>query len=268
CSRNDAHLSSVLKSIEAGKPVFVEKPLTTTAKDSYTIVEAEVKKNKRYVQVGFNRRYDPDFQQLRKMIDSGTIGKLLLANCRHYNSRPATSYYKTENVINDTLIHEIDILRYLFSDDYNSVEMRFTRPNSLNKAQDLREPQLALLEMKSGAIVIVELNVNCQYGYDIQCRLVGEEGILSLPDVATPELRKAGQISHTISDSWTDRFVEAYNREFQSFVNSVNSRKAPAETPTAWDGYVASLAADAAIQSLKNGERVEILMTEKPAIYF
>ncbi|PLP13089.1 gfo/Idh/MocA family oxidoreductase, partial [Klebsiella pneumoniae] len=127
---------------------------------------------------------------------------------------------------------------------------------------------LALLEMKSGAIVIVELNVNCQYGYDIQCRLVGEEGILSLPDVATPELRKAGQISHTISDSWTDRFVEAYNREFQSFVNSVNSRKAPAETPTAWDGYVASLAADAAIQSLKNGERVEILMTEKPAIYF
>lgn len=267
CSRNDAHLSSVLKSIAADKPVFVEKPLTTSAQDSFTIVAAEVAKNKRYVQVGFNRRYDPGYQQIKSIIDSGEIGALLLANCRHYNTRPATNYYKTDNVINDTLIHEIDILRYLFSEEYQSIEMRFARPNSLNQARELQEPQLALFEMKSGALIVVELNVNCQYGYDIQCRLVGESGIVTLPDVATPEVRKAGQISHAISDNWTARFVDAYNNEFQAFINSVSASGSPAETPTAWDGYVASVTADAAISSLHNGGKVIISLQEKPALY-
>lgn len=267
CSRNDAHLSSVLKTIAADKPVFVEKPLTTSAQDSFAIVSAEVKKQRRYVQVGFNRRYDPGYQQLKQLIDDGEIGALLLANCRHYNTRPATTYYKTDNVINDTLIHELDILRYLFADEYRGIEMRFARPNSLNRAPELQEPQLALIEMNSGALVVVELNVNCQYGYDIQCRLVGETGIVTLPDVATPELRKAGQISHAISDNWTARFVDAYNREFQAFVDSVNANGEPAATPTAWDGYVASVTADAAIQSLHQGGQVSIVLPAKPALY-
>ncbi|QTF09008.1 Gfo/Idh/MocA family oxidoreductase [Brenneria izadpanahii] len=267
CSSNDTHLSPVLKSIAAGKPVFVEKPMTISAKDSFSVVSAEVAKQKRYVQVGFNRRYDTGYWQLKNMIDAGTVGALLLANCRHYNTRPSTNYYKTDNVINDTLIHDIDILRYLFAEEFHSIEMRFARPNSLNQARELREPQLALIEMKSGALVVVELNVNCQYGYDIQCRLVGETGIISLPDVATPELRKAGQISHAISDNWTERFIDAYNREFQAFIDNVSASGSPAATATAWDGYAASVIADAAIQSLHQGGGVDILLPEKPALY-
>lgn len=134
---------------------------------------------------------------------------------RHYNAQASTSYYGTDNVINDTLIHNFDMLHYMFDGDITSVEMKFARMNTLNpNGESLREPQLAIVEFSDGALATAEANVNCQYGYDIQCRLVGESGIISLPDVATPEVRKAGQISHAISSAWFDRFIEAYDREF------------------------------------------------------
>lgn len=266
CSRNDAHLAPILKSIKAGKCVFTEKPMTTTSEDSKKIVDAEIASGRRFVQVGFMRRYDPGYQMLKKMIDSGDIGAPLLGNCRHYTARPATNYFTTENVINDAFIHEIDILHYLFSDDYKSIEIKFARPNRLNQAKNLQDPQLAIVEMKSGALVTVELNMNSQYGYDIQCRVVGEKGIVCLPEVQSCQMRKEGQIIYNIHKDWTLRFVEAYKREMQAFINSVLNENRPA-APSAWDGYVASVTSDKALESQRTGKKVTIELEETPKFY-
>ena len=73
-----------------------------------------------------------------------------------------------------------------------------------------------------------------------------ESGIISLPDVATPEVRKAGQISHAISSAWFDRFIEAYDREFDRFFANIEADRQPGgKEATAWDGYVANVVADA-----------------------
>ncbi|MGO1317473.1 MAG: Gfo/Idh/MocA family protein [Cellulomonadaceae bacterium] len=265
-SRNDAHLAPILHAISVGKNVLSEKPLTTSAQDSRAIVDAEVAAGRRFVQVGFNRRYDPGYIQLKEIVDSGEIGALLLSNCRHYNVAPATAYYQTDNVINDTLIHELDIMRHLFGESYKSIEIKIGRRNSLNPAAGLDEPQLAIFEMASGALITVEVNINCQYGYDIQCRLVGEKGIVSLPDVATPEVRLDGQIRHSIDKSWTNRFIDSYNREFQAFIDSVTRANTP-PAPSAWDGYAASVAADAALASLHGAGKVDVVLPERPALY-
>lgn len=212
---------------------------------------------------------DNRLDAMKTFVGDGQIGALLMAGMRHYNAQASTSYYGTDNVINDTLIHNFDMLHYMFDGDITSVEMKFARMNTLSpNGESLREPQLAIVEFSDGALATAEANVNCQYGYDIQCRLVGESGIISLPDVATPEVRKAGQISHAISSAWFDRFIEAYDREFDRFFANIEADRQPGgKEATAWDGYVANVVADAALDSLHHGGRIPVTLNEQPALY-
>ncbi len=80
-----AHAEHVLNAIAAGKPVFCEKPPATTAGDCLRIVEAETARGRRLVQVGFMRRYDTGYQQMKQVIDSGRIGEPLVVHCAHRN---------------------------------------------------------------------------------------------------------------------------------------------------------------------------------------
>src|SRR5437764_3033989 len=72
------HEEYVLAAIAAGKQVFCEKPLATTAAGCLRIVEAEVKHGKRLVQVGFMRRYDAGYRGLREVVSGGKIGDPLM----------------------------------------------------------------------------------------------------------------------------------------------------------------------------------------------
>ena len=72
-----AHRETILQALEAGKPIFSEKPLTTSAAESKEIVEAEMRGGKRLIQVGFMRRYDRGFRQIKQMLDSGDFGEAL-----------------------------------------------------------------------------------------------------------------------------------------------------------------------------------------------
>lgn len=80
-----AHESSVLKAIKAQKYVFCEKPLATTAEGCMRIVEEEIKVGKRLVQVGFMRRYDSGYVQLKEALDNHVIGEPLMIHCAHRN---------------------------------------------------------------------------------------------------------------------------------------------------------------------------------------
>jgi len=266
CSRNDAHVDPVIKAVEAGKPVFVEKPLATVASDCKKVVDAELKAGKRLVQVGFMRRFDPFYIQLKNEIDSGDIGKPLMGYNRHFTTRPATNYFETPNMINDAFIHEIDITHWLFNEPYTSVQVQYARPNSLNTATKLKDPQIATLHMKSGAIVNTYLTQNSIYGYDVMCQVIGEKGIAQLPDMPTIEVRKAGHISHTIDEDWTKRFITAYQVELQTFINEVAADE-KLTGPSSWDGYVAAVTADCAIKSQTDESLVPIHLDEMPELY-
>lgn len=110
CSRNDTHVEPILAAIQAHKYVFTEKPLVTTAAACKKIIASEVAAGQLFVQVGFMRRYDPAYQELKATIDQGLIGVPLMGYCRHFMTVPPTSYFKTENTINDSFIHESDII--------------------------------------------------------------------------------------------------------------------------------------------------------------
>ena len=95
------HEQYVTAAIKAGKYVFCEKPLAPEADACRRIVEAEMAGKKQLVQVGFMRRYDPGYRQLKALIDSGKYGLPLMLHCAHrnYDAPGFTTSMPVENSI-------------------------------------------------------------------------------------------------------------------------------------------------------------------------
>lgn len=257
------HEAFVLAAIAAGKPVFCEKPLAVSADGCQRIVEAEIAHGSRLVQVGFMRPYDEGYRALKSVIDSGAIGEPLMLHCAHRNpSVPA--HYQTDMAITDTLIHELDVLRWLLADDYKTVQVVFPRKTS-KALEHLRDPQVVLIETVKGTRIDVEVFVNCQYGYDIQCEVVGELGIARLPEPTSVQLRSQAKLSTTILMDWKDRFIGAYDVELQAFIDGVRGERLTG--PSAWDGFAAAVAADACITAQQSGAIVNLGLPQRLAFY-
>lgn len=262
-SWDPTHARYVLASIRAGKFVFCEKPLATSAEDCKRIVEAEMAGGKQLVQVGFMRRFDRGYRQIREVIESGKIGEPLLVHCVHRNRVPGPKH-TTEMNIKNSVIHEIDVLRWLLGEDYKTAQVLMPKTSRLAEG-GLRDPQIVLLETQSGVRIDVESFVNCQYGYDVQCEVVGETGTVRLPDPANVLMRSEGAFSYDIFPDWSDRFIEAYDTEFRRWVDAV--KRGVVEGPTAWDGYAACITADACTEARENGTIVPVNMPDCPAFY-
>ncbi|CDI12175.1 inositol 2-dehydrogenase [Agrobacterium salinitolerans] len=257
------HEQYVLAAIAAGKPCFCEKPLATTAEGAKRIVDAEVKHGKRVVQVGFMRRYDSGYVALKKAVDT-KIGAPIIVHAAHRNpSVPAQ--YVTPMAIHDTLIHEIDVFRWLLDDDYVSARVLFPR-SAVRSHAKLKDPQIVILETAKGTIINVEIFVNCHYGYDIQCEVVGEDGIAKLPEPLAIQTRLDAKLQNDILTDWKDRFIASYDVELQDFIHA--AAKGTASGPTSWDGYVAAITSDACVTAQeKEGQSVAIDLPTRPALY-
>lgn len=256
------HEEYVLAAIEAGKYVFCEKPLAPEASACRKIVDAEISGGKQLVQVGFMRRYDPGYRQLKELIDSGDYGAPLMLHCVHRN--PEVSGFTTEMSVENSLIHEIDVLRWLLGENYQTAEVVFPR-TTRNAEGELRDPQIMYLTTESGIRIDVESFVNCKYGYDIKCEVVCEEGTLTLPEPANVMKRiDAARVTPICSD-WSERFVDAYNIEFQEWINAC--REGRVDGPTAWDGYLGQVTAAAASKARDAQSIMPIEFDEKPVFY-
>lgn len=259
-----AHEESVLAAIEAAKPVFCEKPLATSAAACLRIMEAEEKAGRRLVQVGFMRRYDESYRQLKAVLDSGGIGEPLMAHCAHRN-RTVPQTYAADTAINGTAIHEIDIMRWLLGEEL--VTARVDRPKmTRHRFPHLQDPLILILESESGVRVDDEIFVNSQGAYDIRCEVVGETGTASLADQHAIERRDSQGHHNGLPTDHVDRFGGAFTTELQAWIRSVEA--AVASGPSAWDGYAAAAVCDAGVASLiGEAGAVRVSMIDKPAFY-
>jgi myo-inositol 2-dehydrogenase/D-chiro-inositol 1-dehydrogenase len=258
------HEEYVLAAIEAGKPVFCEKPLAPTVDECLRILDAEVAHGRRLVQVGFNRRYDGAYSAMKAAIsnDAG-LGTPLMVHCAHRN-QDVPPHYTGGMPITDTAIHEIDIVRWLL--DQEIVAARVLKPRRTSRAHaNLQDPLIVIMEMTDGAIVDVEVFVTLPYGYDIRCEVVCELGTVALGDGSPIVLRKDGMRSDHVPNDFQERFVRAYDTEFQEWVDSVVSGQATG--PSAWDGYAATAVADACLAALDSGQRETVQLKERPRFY-
>ena len=242
-SYDASHEEFVLACIAAGKPVLCEKPLATSAEACLHVIQAEVAAGRRLVSLGFMRRFDPAYEELRACL--GAIGAPLVMHCAHRNA-VAPAIYTSEMLITSSCVHEIDVSRWLLGEEIVAATVR--APRSTTRAHNgLRDPQLVLLETASGVFIDVEVFVNAQYGYDIRCELVGETGTLRLDEQIAADFRA--------------RFATAYRRELACWVQGADG------APSAWDGYAANAVADACLESFASGRRAEVELTQRPALY-
>ena len=263
CSWGPTHEQYVLASIKAGKPVFCEKPLATTTDACHRIIEAEVSGGKRLVQVGFMRRYDAPYRALKQAIDSGAVGAPLIYYSGHRNPS-VPGHYTKDMAIVDTAVHDFDVTRWLLGEELVGIRVLAAKPNSLGG--DLQDPLLMILETESGVLVNVETSVNIRYGYDIRGEVIGEAGTVALADTGAVVLRTSNSVGVSVPADWRERFIAAYDVEFQEWINEVASGTV-LTGPSAWDGYAAQVICDAGVKSLYSGERVEIVLASKPALY-
>jgi myo-inositol 2-dehydrogenase/D-chiro-inositol 1-dehydrogenase len=262
-SPGPTHAELTLACIAAGKPVLCEKPLATTGDDCLKVVEAEVAYGRRLVQVGFMRRYDASYRQVKAALDEGDIGEALLLHCRHRNvSVPST--FTTEMVLTDSLVHEIDSVRWLLGEEIAAVTVVLPRRSPL-AAEQLQDPLLVLMETDTGAVAVVELFVNCQYGYDVRCEVVGSLGTASLQNPGLGVISRDGAESSPVPRDWQTRFGPAYLAELQEWVDSLTSETV--HGPSAWDGYAATAVAESALQALQSGSRTAVALAERPSFY-
>ncbi len=209
------------------------------------------------------RPYDSGYRALKKVIQQGEIGEPLMLHCAHRNPTVPENY-TTDMAITNTLIHELDVLRWLTEDDYKSVQVVFPRSTSKTHGK-LRDPQVVLFETRKGIRIDVEIFVNCAYGYDIQCEVVGEEGIAKLPEPSAVQMRKSANLSTAILTDWKDRFIDAYDVELQAFINDASAGTLTG--PSAWDGYAASVAADACLKAQESGAIEAVELPQRPSFY-
>jgi myo-inositol 2-dehydrogenase/D-chiro-inositol 1-dehydrogenase len=263
-SWGDAHEAQVLAAIEAGKPVFCEKPLAPTQQACLRIVDAETARGRRLVQVGFMRRYDVGYLAMKAALSGGAVGAPLLMHCAHRNPAVPPYGFTSEMLITDSAVHEIDTVRWLFDEEITAASV--LRPRRTSKAAaGVQDPLILLLELASGILVDDEVFVNAGYGYDIRGEVVGESGTVSLADTSAVTLAASGRSSRAVPASWRERFARAYDAELQDWLTSV-AAGVPAG-PGSWDGYAAAAVTDGAVRALRTGQRVPITLPERPDLY-
>ncbi|GGG13531.1 inositol 2-dehydrogenase [Rhodococcoides trifolii] len=262
------HEKQLLACIEHGKPVMCEKPLTTDVETSLAVVKAEAELGKKLIQVGFMRRFDTEYEQLKALIVAGELGRPLVVHCAHRN--PAVPpHFDSAMIVKDSLVHEVDVTRFLLDEEITSVQI--IKPSANPAApQGLADPQIALFSTESGKHVDAEVFVTTGVAYEVRTEVVGELGSAMIGlDVGLVRKTAPGTWGGQITPSFVERFGQAYDSEIQRWVDAV---VAGAETgnyidgPGAWDGYAAAAVCAAGVKSLESGERVAVDMVQRSSI--
>lgn len=249
-SPDHTHTRLALACIAAGKPVLCEKPLGTAPEESARVVAAEAAAGRRLVTVGFMRRFDPGYRELRDAVRSGLVGDPLVVHNVHRNAL-AHPDATSEGVVTNSMVHELDILPWLTGLPVTAVDVRAPR------SQGLREPQLATVVLGDEQVLAsVEVFPNARYGYDVRCEVVGTSGTVSLRPPARLDLALDGRAGPAVPADFRSRFAEAYRAELVAWAAA--AAEGGATGASALDGHRATLAAAAGVEALRTGRTVAV----------
>lgn len=262
-SPGPAHEEALLAAFERGLPVLCEKPMVPDSTGALRVVEAEARLGRRLAQIGFMRRYDADYRRLKTLLDGGSLGRPLMLHCVHRNvSSPPD--FTSAMLINSSVAHEIDAARWLLGQELTAVTV--LRPaSSAGAPEGLVDPQFVLFETEHGALVDVEVFVNCGFGYQVRCEAVCEAGSARIGDEHTMLVTRRGSATEEVAQDYLVRFADAYDREVQTWVDA--TRRGEVTGPSVWDGYAASAVAEAGVRALETRGRVAVGLAPRPDLY-
>ncbi len=260
-SPDATHGALVLACLDAGKPVLCEKPLAPSIEACLQVIDRETALGRRLVTVGYMRRFDPGYVEMKRRLDEGELGAPLVMHCIHRNVA-APSFMTAPMLITNSAVHEIDIARFVIGSEVRRVTVVTPRKTRLSSMQD---PQILLLEMEGGVVVDAEIFINAQYGYDVRAELVCEKGAIALTPPHDVTVKHSAMEGFPFPSDWRPRFALAYRAELQGWVAGVG--KGVPVGASSWDGYVATAVGEAGLKSLASGQAADVQLKPRPALY-
>ncbi|MEM2434816.1 MAG: Gfo/Idh/MocA family oxidoreductase, partial [Candidatus Bathyarchaeia archaeon] len=168
-----------IKALKMGKHVFVEKPMASSVREAQRALNLAEAKNLK-LQVGFIERFNPGVRRVKKAIDDGVIGSLVLATARRVSKWPQR--IGDVGVVRDTAIHDIDVMRFLFNEDPSTVYANI----GYLQHEKIEDYAQIMLTFSSGRSAFIE--ANWLTPYKIRKLIVtGSEAIINL-DYITQEM--------------------------------------------------------------------------------
>jgi myo-inositol 2-dehydrogenase/D-chiro-inositol 1-dehydrogenase len=260
-SPDATHKALTLACLEARKPVLCEKPLAPTAAECREVLAAESKLGRRLVQVGYMRRFDPAYAEMKARLLSGRLGAPLMFHCVHRNVA-APSWFDSRMAVSNSAVHEFDIARWTLETELAVIQV--FRPKAA-RADSPGAPVFLVLETARGQLVNIEIFIDATYGYDVRGELVCERGTVSLAKPGRTEINLDLAHGSAYPADWRPRFADAYRLQAEAWVAAIVGDASAGAC--AWDGYAAAAVAEAGLQSLAENRSVPISLVEKPALY-
>ena len=260
-----AHDAQVNACLDAGKPVLCEKPLTTDIASSRAIVEKEKSLGTSLIQVGFMRRFDNEYAALKQLIVSGGLGNPLMVHCTHRNPT-VPEHFNSEFMIRDSVVHEVDVARFLLGEEIVSVQVIKGAATSTAPA-GTNDPMLVIFETESGRIVTVEIFVRTGVAYEVRTEVVGELGSATIGLDQNLQVKGTdGRWGGQITAGFVERFQQAYDTELQRWVDA--AAKGTIDGPGSWDGCAAVAVCEAGVAAVRSGrkEYVQLAGSSVPAV--
>jgi myo-inositol 2-dehydrogenase / D-chiro-inositol 1-dehydrogenase len=260
-SPSTLHAEQIVKASRAGKHIFCEKPI---ALDPEKIKEAikEADQNNVKLQIGFNRRFDPNFKRLKHAVESGKIGDLYLIKIISRDPAPPPVEYIKESggIFLDMTIHDFDMIRYLSGSEVDQVFAAgavLVDPN-IGKAGDI-DTAITTLKLANGALASIDNSRQAVYGYDQRVEVFGSKGsmvALNNTETQTVFTSSDGVVSDCPLDFFLERYTKSFLQEMEEFVQAVTENKEPPVGGN--DGLAATLIGLAAKKSFELNEPVSI----------
>ena len=261
CTPTTTHADFIERAARSGKAVFCEKPVDLSSERIRACL-AEVGKAGKPLMIGFNRRFDPNFADLKRRIVEGMIGEVeLLTIISRDPAPPPISYIETSGgLFRDMMIHDLDLARFLLAEDpieVHAVASALVDP-AIGKAGDV-DTAAVLLKTVSGRIAQISNSRRATYGYDQRIEVHGSKGMIRAHNVPRTTVEVAtgnGFLADPIQDFFLERYAEAYRREMTAFLDAIIAGHAP--NPSGEDGLKAQILADAATDSAQTGKAVRV----------
>jgi myo-inositol 2-dehydrogenase/D-chiro-inositol 1-dehydrogenase len=254
------HADLIVAAAGAGKAVFCEKPAALSLADIDRGIDA-VRAAGVVLQVGFNRRFAPDWAAARALLDDGTLGTpRLLRSVTRDPGGFDPSRVAPDTIFNETLIHDFDALRFL-NPGAEAVEVyaiadALVEPDWRDRA--LLDTAVVTVRFDNGAVGVAEACFEAAYGYDVRGEVFGSGGMATMGDGRRTGMVFSGAAGRCADTTRSDQelLAGAYVAELAAFVDTV---RAGTPVPVGGEDARAALAiALAAAESVRSGRPVRI----------
>lgn len=253
------HAALARAAVRAGKPAFVEKPLAGDLEAGAELVRA-VEAADGFVQVGFQRRYDPAYLAAKKALEGGRIGRpwVFRGVGRDPGPLPLAFLKTSGGVFMDMGIHDLDSARWLLGEVAEVYATGGAIAEPAHAEEGVLDTAVATLRFAGGAVGTVECSWRNAYGYEVRAEVVGSDGRLVIERDRQPDavfLDGAGA-HHRRPQDFRERFAEAFANQLTAFVEGV--RSGSPSGPDARDAWLSLRLALAAQHALEQGTVVAV----------